>query len=158
MYCCVVFRYGKNATLSLTSTAPWTVLGVAALCQGAGQLFDVHFYPVTSNAGEMILLLGVSWIVYLVQCDLSITRNFAEFLHRSNLAFQDLPEPVDPPHHTHTVVHHHHRNEVVNSTPQQLPHPAHANHLQNLVNPADEARATEMVPVAAVGSGAADNV
>lgn len=84
-------RYGKNATLSLTSAAPWTVLGYAALCQGAGQLFGVTYYPLLSNVGEVLLLAGVSWVVYLVQKDLSITRDFAEFLHRSNLAFQHIP-------------------------------------------------------------------
>lgn len=104
-------RYGKNATLSLTSTAPWTILGIAALCQVAGQIFGTPLYAVTSNAGELVLLLGVSWIVYLVQQDLSITRSFAEFLHRSNVAFQSRP-PLEPPQPrpTHPVVHHHHHH------------------------------------------------
>ena len=91
-------RYGKNATLSLDGSSSWTFIGLTACGQIIGQLFSLSIFPVSSNGGELLLLLGVSWMVYLVQNDLSITRKFADFLRRSNEAFQQVEggEAVDP--------------------------------------------------------------
>lgn len=44
-------------------------------------------YSVTSNAGELALLIGISGIVFLIQKDLALAGSFADFLHRSNKAF-----------------------------------------------------------------------
>lgn len=44
-------------------------------------------YQVTSNAGELALLIGVTFIVGLVQRDLVIAGSFANFLNKSNKAF-----------------------------------------------------------------------
>jgi len=63
------------------------VLIVAALCQAVGQVFDARVYPVTSNAGELALLIGVTYFLHLAQDDLILTAHFADFLHQSNAAF-----------------------------------------------------------------------
>ena len=113
VYICLI-SYGKNATLSLTGSSPWTVLGWASCGQIIGQIFGIHAYPSTSNAGELALLLGVSFIVLLVQRDLSITRHFAEFLRRSNNAFQDPIRPISLPNYssTQSIGNHLSNNEI----------------------------------------------
>ena len=65
----------------------WKILIIAALAQTVGQIFDVSVYPVTSNAGELALLMGVTFFLYLAQDDLVLTAGFADFLHSSNQAF-----------------------------------------------------------------------
>jgi len=57
----------------------------------AGYCFSDTVYPVTSNAGELALLLGLTFLLALVQHDLQLAAGFADFLHQSNLAFQPLP-------------------------------------------------------------------
>jgi hypothetical protein len=52
-----------------------------------GQIFGTHVYPVTSNAGELALLIGAAYFLYLAQDDLLLTAHFADFLHQSNAAF-----------------------------------------------------------------------
>ena len=44
-------------------------------------------YAVTSNAGEITLLIGVTVLVFLVQEDFSLAGSFADFLRSSNVAF-----------------------------------------------------------------------
>lgn len=70
-----------------------------------------------------MLLFGVTYMVYLVQKDLSVTRRFAGFLHRSNLAFSNVAHDTgleltelnsaagaQPDHRHHHIpgIHHHH--------------------------------------------------
>ena len=42
----------------------------------------------TSNAGSIFLLMGLSFTLYLIQKDLALAGSFADFLHRSNVAFE----------------------------------------------------------------------
>ena len=44
-------------------------------------------YLVTSNAGEIALLFGVTVLVFLVQEDFSLAGSYADFLRSSNVAF-----------------------------------------------------------------------
>lgn len=60
---------------------------MASVCQAVGQIFDSRVYPLTSNAGELALLIGVTFFLYLAQEDLILTAHFADFLHQSNAAF-----------------------------------------------------------------------
>jgi hypothetical protein len=55
--------------------------------QGIGNCFGTSVYQVSSNAGEVALLIGVTFIVGLVQRDLVIAGSFANFLSKSNKAF-----------------------------------------------------------------------
>ena len=64
------------------------------MLQGIGQCFGSSVYHVTSNAGEVALLIGVTFIVGLVQRDLVIAGSFANFLSKSNKAFE-LASNVD---------------------------------------------------------------
>lgn len=107
IYICL-YRYNKNATLSLTTNTAWNTILITSLCQILSQIFGTTIYPVASNAGEILLLLGICWLVYLVQKDLSITRDFAEFLHRSNIAFKQLPNNIQN-NNSHQHHHHHHK-------------------------------------------------
>lgn len=47
----------------------------------------MRVYAVTSNAGELALLFGVTVLVFLVQEDFSLAGSFADFLRSSNVAF-----------------------------------------------------------------------
>ena len=53
-----------------------------------GQSFNSAVYPTTSNAGNLCLLLGVSWMIHKVQKDLILAGTFADFLHTSNLVLK----------------------------------------------------------------------
>ena len=85
-----------------------------SLAQAVGQIFDTNAYPVTSNGGEILLLVAVTLTAYLIQNDLLMAGSFATFLHRSNIAFarqgsggvadrvpptvpEDMPAPFIPP-------------------------------------------------------------
>ena len=48
---------------------------------------SVTVYAVTSNAGEIALLFGVTVLVFLVQEDFSLAGSYADFLRSSNVAF-----------------------------------------------------------------------
>lgn len=52
----------------------------------------------TSNAGEIALLIGVTVLVFLVQEDFSLAGSYADFLRSSNVAFHTSGlQPVIPP-------------------------------------------------------------
>lgn len=46
-------------------------------------------YPLTSNCGELILLIGITYTTFLIEEDLALTGTFADYLHRSNIAFDN---------------------------------------------------------------------
>ena len=87
-----VHRYGKYNALGLVNHWKLFWLSVAGLI--TGYCFSDTVYPVTSNAGELALLMGVTGLLYLVQQDLQLAASFADFLHHSNRAFQPLPSGV----------------------------------------------------------------
>jgi hypothetical protein len=75
-------------TLALAYTRRWRLIMIGALAQTAGQCFGGDVYPVTSNAGELTLLISCTILVKLIQEDLGLAASFADFLHHSNLAFE----------------------------------------------------------------------
>lgn len=81
-------RYGSSYTIGLSHLFKWKILIFAALAQAVGQIWGEEVYPVTSNAGELALLMGVTYFLHLAQDDLILTAHFADFLHQSNAAFQ----------------------------------------------------------------------
>jgi hypothetical protein len=84
-----VRRYGKHYTLSLRSDImSWSVLLFTVVLQMIGQCFNSSVYPVTSNAGNICLLIGVTWMVHKVQKDLILAGAFADFLHTSNMVYK----------------------------------------------------------------------
>ena len=58
-------------------------------------IFSIKVYAVTSNAGEIALLFGVTVLVFLVQEDFSLAGSFADFLRSSNVAFLSPEVSVD---------------------------------------------------------------
>ena len=84
-----VHRYGKYNALGLVNQ--WKLFWLAVAGVIAGYCFSDTVYPMTSNAGELALLLGLTFLLALVQHDLQLAAGFADFLHQSNLAFQPLP-------------------------------------------------------------------
>ena len=74
-------------TLSLTYIRRWRIALLAVLCQAVGQCFGLGVYPVTSNAGELVLLIGTTYLLKLVQDELAIAGSLADFLRQSNVAF-----------------------------------------------------------------------
>eukprot|EP01034_Spumella_vulgaris_P021788 gene21788-27857_t len=59
-----------------------------ALCQVIGQIFNENVYLVTSNGGDLILLVGITYTFALIEEDLALAGIFADYLHQSNLAFE----------------------------------------------------------------------
>jgi hypothetical protein len=88
--CTLAARYGKEYTISLSNLYKWKILVPAVLAQVIGQIFEVRVYPVTSNAGDLTLLIGATFFLYLAQDDLILTARFADFLHQSNAAFENV--------------------------------------------------------------------
>jgi hypothetical protein len=80
-------RYGAKMTISLNNNRRWKVPIPCALFYGISIIFADTLFPIMSNAGEVVLLFGTSYMLFLVQNDLSIVASFADFLHRSNLVF-----------------------------------------------------------------------
>jgi len=91
-----VIRYGLNMTIGLTTRKRWRVVLLCSLCLSVGYAFDTDRYPFTSNLGEAIMMIGASFLVYLVQEDLFLAGSFADYLHTSNLAFTlRLPDDLE---------------------------------------------------------------
>lgn len=62
---------------------------MCTLFQIAGEVFPRDQYPLTSNTGELILLIGITYTTFLIEEDLALTGTFADYLHRSNIAFDN---------------------------------------------------------------------
>jgi hypothetical protein len=115
----VSFRYAKHSTLGISNNRYWRAIVPCSLLQAIGQIFGVKVYQVTSNAGELALLIGVTIVVSLVQRDLVIAGSYANFLHKSNEAFvkaasleaesmkRDGQEGAEHEDHKHHHNHHH---------------------------------------------------
>jgi len=80
-----VHRYGKYNALGLVNR--WKIFWLAVFGLVAGYCFDANVYPVTSNAGELSMLIGLTGLLWLVQEDLDLAAGFADFLRTSNLCF-----------------------------------------------------------------------
>jgi hypothetical protein len=85
--CCGFVRYGKHCTLGTANNKFWRAIIPCSLLYAVGHCFDRNVFGVTSNAGQVVLLLGTTITVGLVQRDLVIAGSFAAFLHKSNEAF-----------------------------------------------------------------------
>jgi hypothetical protein len=83
-----IFKYGTYVALDNHSS--WKFASFAIVGQIVGQCFGYKYYPVTSNAGEVLLLVGMTYLVYLAQYELSMAASYADFLHRSNSAFKAI--------------------------------------------------------------------
>jgi hypothetical protein len=68
-------RYGHNLTIGIHYTRRWRIILITAICQAVGQCFWAKVYPITSNAGEIVLLVGCSAMVWTVQEDLALAGN-----------------------------------------------------------------------------------
>ncbi len=82
-----IARYGNHLTIGLTARIRWKALFVCALVQVVGHIFDTDVYVITSRASELLLLIGITYSVHLVEEDLLLAGAFADYLHRSNMAF-----------------------------------------------------------------------
>lgn len=80
-----VHRYGKYYAMGLVNR--WKYFWFAVLPLVAGYCFSYTVYPVTSNAGELVLLMGMTLLVWFTHEDIYMTGAFADFLHRSNALF-----------------------------------------------------------------------
>lgn len=83
-----IFKYGTYVALDHGTW--WKVSSFAIVGQITGQCFNHNLYAVTSNGGELILLIGLTWCVWLAQYELSMAASYADFLHRSNSAFKAI--------------------------------------------------------------------
>lgn len=83
----VLYKYGVNFTISLAYNRRWRIIIPCIVGYTISHTFGTTCYITTSNAGSIFLLMGLSFILYLIQKDLALAGSFADFLHRSNLAF-----------------------------------------------------------------------
>lgn len=74
-------------TIGITTRKRWRVILPCSLAYIVGQIFGKHWYVVSSNLGQIILLGGVTFLLHLVEEDLRLAGTFADFLHKSNMAF-----------------------------------------------------------------------
>jgi hypothetical protein len=81
-----IFKYGTY--VALDNNTWWKAASFFIVFQIAGECFSYDVYPVTSNAGQLLLLVGITWCVWLAQYELSMAASYADFLHRSNSAFK----------------------------------------------------------------------
>ena len=82
-----IYRYGQYMTWDMKKNDRWKILIIGVLGQTIGEIFGTKTYAVTSNAGEICLLISSSVLLLLIQRELASAANFAEYLHRSNVAF-----------------------------------------------------------------------
>ena len=75
-----LISYGLNATIGLTTRKKWRNILFCAL-----GFIVATFFP--TNLGELFLIFASAYLIYLVQEDLLISAHFADYLHKSNLAF-----------------------------------------------------------------------
>ena len=74
-------------TIGITTRKRWRVILPCSLAYIIGQIFGKHWYVVSSNLGQIILLGGVTFLLHMVEEDLRLAGTFADFLHKSNMAF-----------------------------------------------------------------------
>jgi len=120
-------RYARNFTLGIrNSNHLWRSLLPFSILYLLGQCFKRPVYRVTSNAGDVFLLIGITIMVHRVQSDLAVAGSFADFLHRSNAVFRTShqSEQHRPPSHHHQHAHHQHAHH-------QHPHKHPPLHPQN---------------------------
>jgi hypothetical protein len=82
-----VYRYGIHMTWEQKKNDRWKLIIPGVLGQIIGQIFGTKVYPVTSNAGELSLLISSSILLLLIQRELALAASFADYLRRSNVAF-----------------------------------------------------------------------
>lgn len=85
-----IYRYGVHMTWENKKNDRWKLIIPGVLGQTIGQIWGTKAYDVTSNAGELSLLISVSILLLLIQRELASAASFAEYLHRSNIAFNYL--------------------------------------------------------------------
>ena len=74
-------------TIGITTRKRWRVILPCSLAFIIGQIFGEYWYVASSNLGQIILLGGVTFLLHLVEEDLRLAGTFADFLHKSNMAF-----------------------------------------------------------------------
>ena len=82
-----VYRYGIHMTWEQKKNERWKLIIPGVFGQIIGQIFGTTVYPVTSNAGELSLLISASILLLLIQRELALAASFADYLRRSNVAF-----------------------------------------------------------------------
>jgi hypothetical protein len=75
-------------TIGLTTRKRWRMVFLASLCLIGGYIPGGLWFPATSNLGEAVFVAGATFMAYLVQEDLFLAGSFADYLHKSNLAFR----------------------------------------------------------------------
>ncbi len=67
----------------------WQLPLICVVGQAVGQCFYHSVHAVTSNAGNLVLLFGASWMLYIVQDELIRAGAYADFLYSSNQKYKD---------------------------------------------------------------------
>ena len=62
------------------------------ITQGVSQIFTGYYYPLISNAGELLLLLGATLLVFLVERDFVLAGSFAGDALTHSLT--PIPSPI----------------------------------------------------------------
>lgn len=78
----VLWRYGTTQSLQVHTSYlnPWAATFIGALAQVAGQLFPTSVYPLTSNAGEIVLISCFNVLLPHIHRDLAALETFESYL------------------------------------------------------------------------------
>ena len=87
------FLYKYGVYVALHHNVQWKLIYFCVAIVVVTYSFSYNAYPVTSNAGELVFLIP-HFVGLLVQEELSTAASFADFLRRSNKAFEQLGEEL----------------------------------------------------------------
>jgi hypothetical protein len=83
------FLYKYGVYVALGNNMQWRAVYFMSVLLILSHTFSYDVYPITSTAGEVAMLLSLTSLTYLVQEELVIAASYADFLHRSNDAFDE---------------------------------------------------------------------
>jgi len=79
-----LWLYGTNRALVINATVfnSWGILLIGAIGQLLGQVPSERYYPVSSNAGETLLLICVTYSFHIIHQDFQLSTSFNTFLDK----------------------------------------------------------------------------
>ena len=88
-------NYGASKTLTLHNPKSWRLLIISVILYLIGHSFNEKVFLLTSNAGEIALLYGVTASLYLIQKECYLASTYSDFLRSSNIAFVESKKVMD---------------------------------------------------------------
>lgn len=90
-----ICRYGNRVSFQTSNSQFWKILLLTAFGYAVTQIFGPTDFSWTSNLGNISLLFACTVLVQLVQDDLTLAKNYIEFLEKSNKAFDNRESEIE---------------------------------------------------------------